>query len=238
MMLLRSAAFALWFALVTVIVYLGTLPALLLPRIVVVRASRFWSRATFFGLKIIAGVDYEIRGRVPQGAVLIAAKHMSMWDTMGLYLIVWDPAVVLKRELLQIPFYGWYLRKAGIIPIERTAGASAMRKMIAKAKDVLARGRPILIFPEGTRKRPGAAPDYKPGVAGLYSTLGVACVPVALNSGLFWTGRHGFIKKPGHIVVEFLEPILPGLKRAEFMRFLEGQIETATTRLIAEGSKL
>jgi len=153
MMLFRSAAFALWFALVTVIIYLGTLPALLLPRIVVVHASRFWSRATFFGLKIIAGVDYEIRGQVPQGAVLIAAKHMSMWDTMGLYLIVWDPAVVLKRELLRIPFYGWYLRKAGIIPIERSAGASAVRQMIAKAKNVLATGRPILIFPEGTRKK-------------------------------------------------------------------------------------
>jgi 1-acyl-sn-glycerol-3-phosphate acyltransferase len=234
MILLRSAAFALWFALVTVVIYLGTLPALLLPRIVIVLASRFWSRATFFGLKIIAGVDYEVRGQVPQGAVLIAAKHMSMWDTMGLYLIVWDPAVILKRELLRIPFYGWYLRKAGIIPIERTARASAMRQMIAKAKDVLTAGRPILIFPEGTRKKPGAAPDYKPGVAGLYSTLGVACVPVALNSGLFWTGAQGFIKKPGHIIVEFLEPISPGLRRAEFMRFLEGRIETATTRLITE----
>jgi len=237
MMLFRSAAFALWFALVTVIIYLGTLPALLLPRIVVVHASRFWSRATFFGLKIIAGVDYEIRGQVPQGAVLIAAKHMSMWDTMGLYLIVWDPAVVLKRELLRIPFYGWYLRKAGIIPIERSAGAPAVRQMIAKAKNVLATGRPILIFPEGTRKKPGAAPDYKPGVAGLYSALGVACVPVALNSGLFWTGPQGFMKKPGHIVLEFLEPISPGLRRAEFMRVLERRIETATARLLAQGSK-
>jgi 1-acyl-sn-glycerol-3-phosphate acyltransferase len=156
---------------------------------------------------------------------------------MGLYLVVWDPAVVLKRELLRIPFYGWYLRKAGIIPIERSAGAAAVRQMITKAKNVLAAGRPILIFPEGTRKKPDDAPDYKPGVAGLYSALGVACVPVALNSGLFWTGPQGFIKRPGHIVVEFLEPISPGLRRAEFMRFLEGRIETATARLLAEGSK-
>jgi 1-acyl-sn-glycerol-3-phosphate acyltransferase len=136
---------------------------------------------------------------------------------------------VLKRELLRIPFYGWFLWKATAIPIDRTAGASAMRKMGQAAKAVLADGRPILIFPEGTRKKPGDAPDYKPGVAGLYGMLDVPCVPVALNSGAYWTG---FTKRPGTIVLEFLPPIPPGLKRAAFMAMLETRIETATAALL------
>jgi len=136
---------------------------------------------------------------------------------------------VLKRELLRIPFYGWFLAKAAAIPIDRGAGASALRKMSEAARKVLGEGRPILIFPEGTRKKPRAAPDYKPGVAGLYGLLGVACVPVALNSGVYWTG---FLKRPGTIVLEFLEPIPPGLKRDAFMVRLQDRIETATSAIL------
>jgi len=235
LVLFRSLLFFLWFVLATVAIYIGVLPALLLPRRFMVFASRLWSRAVFFGLKIFAGLEYEVRGSVPQGPVLIASKHMSMWDTMGLYLTVWDPAAVLKRELLRIPFYGWYIWKAGVIPIDRGGYATALRKMAAEAKKALAAGRPILIFPEGTRKNPGAPPDYKPGVAGLYGMLSVPCVPVALNSGLFWTGPMGFIKKPGRIVLEFLEPIPPGLRRSEFMTMLQARIETATAQLLEEG---
>jgi len=159
----------------------------------------------------------------------VASKHMSMWDTLALYLTLNQPAIVLKRELLRIPFYGWFLAKAAAVPIDRSAGASALRKMSEAARAVLAQGRPILIFPEGTRKKPGAAPDYKPGVAGLYSQLGVDCVPVTLNSGVYWTG---FLKRPGIIVLEFLEPIPPGMKRDAFMTLLESRIETATAALL------
>lgn len=236
--ILRSALFAIWFVAVTVLVYIVVLPALVLPRRAMVRASRLWSRAVFAGLKFIAGLDYEIRGEVPSGPVLVASKHMSMWDTMGLYVTIWDPAAVLKRELLRVPFYGWYIAKAGVIPIDRAGQAGALRKMAQAAKKAIAAGRPILIFPEGTRRKPGAAPDYKPGVAGLYGLLDVPCVPVALNSGLFWTGPMGFIKKPGRIVVEFLEPIPAGLTRAEFMQLLQERIEAATAKLVAEGSEL
>jgi 1-acyl-sn-glycerol-3-phosphate acyltransferase len=231
----RSAVFLLWFGLATVVIYIGVLPALLLPRKVMVRASRLWSRTVFFGLRWICGLRYEVRGKVPSTPVLIASKHMSMWDTMGLYLTVWDPCAVLKRELTRIPFYGWYIRKAGVISIDRGGSASALRKMTAEAKEALACGRSILIFPEGTRKKPGAEPDYKPGVAGLYGMLNVPCVPVALNSGLFWTGPMGFIKRPGLVVLEFLEPIPAGLKRVEFMRRLETSIERVTASLVAEG---
>jgi 1-acyl-sn-glycerol-3-phosphate acyltransferase len=225
----RSALFLAWFLLVTTILSLIFLPVLVLPRGATIWLARSWSRATFWGLKAFAGIGFEIRGVPPRGPVLVAAKHMSMWDTLALYLALDSPAIVLKRDLLYIPFYGWFLRKATAIPIDRSAGASALRKMSAAAKQVLAEGRPILIFPEGTRKKPGAPPDYKPGVAGLYALLEVPCVPVALNSGLYWTG---FIKKPGTIVLEFLQAIPPGLKRGAFMAELESRIETAANQLL------
>jgi 1-acyl-sn-glycerol-3-phosphate acyltransferase len=226
---LRSALFLLWFLLVTTILSLSFLPVLMLPRGATVWLARLWSRLTFWGLKVFAGIGFEVRGVPPKGAVLVASKHMSMWDTLALYLVLDQPAIVLKRELLRIPFYGWFAWKATAIAIDRGAGASALRKMSSAARQVLDDGRPILIFPEGTRKKPGAMPDYKPGVAGLYALLGVDCVPVALNSGVYWTG---FLKRPGTIVLEFLEPIGPGLKRDAFMAQLQKRIETATAELL------
>ena len=230
MIVVRSTLFLAWFLIVTTILSLVFLPVLVLPRGATIWLARLWSRATFFGLKLFAGIDWEIRGIPPRGPVLVAAKHMSMWDTLALYLAVDAPAIVLKRSLLYIPFYGWFLWKAAAVPIDRGAGARALRKMQNAAQEVLADDRPILIFPEGTRKKPHAPPDYKPGVAGLYTMLDVACVPVALNSGVFWTG---FRKLPGTIVLEFLEPIPPGLKRAAFMAALESRIETATNKLLS-----
>jgi 1-acyl-sn-glycerol-3-phosphate acyltransferase len=229
MIAVRSALFLLWFAAVTAILSLIFLPVLVLPRAATVWLARLWSRATFWGLKVFTGIGFEIRGTPPRGPVLVASKHMSMWDTMALYLALEAPATVLKRELLHIPFYGWFLWKATAIAIDRGAGASALRKMAAAAQAVLREGRPILIFPEGTRKKPGAPPDYKPGVAGLYALLDVPCVPVALNSGVYWTG---FLKRPGTIVLAFLEPIAPGLKRGAFMTLLEQRIESATAELL------
>ncbi len=226
---LRSALFLLWFVFITTILSLIFLPVLIFPRRATVWLARIWSRATLWGLKAFAAIDFEIRGGAPKGPVLVASKHMSMWDTLALYLALDEPATVLKRELLRIPFYGWFLWKSTAIAIDRAAGASSLRKMSNAAKAVLAEGRPILIFPEGTRKKPGAMPDYKPGVAGLYVLLDVACVPVALNSGVYWTG---FLKRPGTIVLQFLEPIRPGLNRDAFMTLLEQRIEAATTALL------
>ncbi len=125
-----------------------------------------------------------------------------------------QPGIVLKRELLYIPFYGWYLWRAAAIPIDREGGGNALRRMVRDSKQTLVENRSILIFPEGTRQKPGAPPDYKPGVAALYGQLGVPCVPVALNSGLYW---QGFIKKPGTILLEFLEPIPAGMRRRELL---------------------
>ena len=229
MIALRSLLFFLWFATISTVLSLVFVPVLILPRGATLWLARMWARATFWGLKVFAGIGFEIRGTPPRGPVLVAAKHMSMWDTLALYLVLDSPGIVLKRELLYVPFFGWFVWKAAAIPIDRSGGASALRKMNQTAQRVLAEGRPVLIFPEGTRKKPGAAPDYKPGVAGLYGMLDVPCVPAALNSGVYWTG---FIKRPGTIVLEFLETIPPGLKRPEFMTLLEKRIETATTAIL------
>lgn len=237
MTVFRSVLFFIWFVLVTVVLNLGFLPALLLPRRAAVTAGRSWAASTLWGLKIFAGLGFEVRGAPPRGAVLVASKHMSMWDTLALYVLLDAPIIVLKRELLNVPFYGWYARKAGVISIDREGHASALRQMAADAKKAFAAGQTVMIFPEGHRQPPGAAPDYKPGVAALYSFLGAPCVPVALNSGLFWTGPGGFLKKRGTIVVEFLPAIPPGLKRPEFMNELQTRIEAATAALVAEGRK-
>ncbi|HUO91890.1 MAG TPA: lysophospholipid acyltransferase family protein [Rhizomicrobium sp.] len=238
MTFLRSAVFFVWFALVSTLMSLAALPSLVLDRKVIVFVSRSWSRAVLWGLKAIAGLDYEIRGPVPPRGVLVASKHMSMWDTIALYLLLDDPAVVVKRELLRVPFYGWYAWKAGVIAIDRDAGARALKRMIDGARAAIARGQAILIFPEGHRMAPHASPDYKPGVAALYSQLDVACVPVALNSGLFWTGPLGFLKKRGRVVVQFLEPIPAGLRPREFLKTLEARIESATAVIVAEGETI
>jgi len=239
MTVFRSALFLLWFALVTAVMSIAFIPVLVLPWWVCAWMARQWCRLTFVGLRVFAGLGYEVRGTAPRdGRVIVASKHMSMWDTMALFMLLWNPATVVKRELMRIPFYGWYLWKAGMIPIDRSAGASALRKMTAAAEKVFAQKRPIIIFPEGTRKKPHAEPDYKPGVAALYGQLDAPCVPVALNSGLFWTGPGGFLKKRGTVVIEFLSPIPAGLPRREFMATLEQRIESATAALVSEGETL
>lgn len=233
MLWLRSFSFTLAFYVMSAVVNIAATPLFLAPRGWTVWAMRGWSRLTLWLLRHLAGTNYEIRGEIPKGGVLVAAKHQSMWDTIVMTAILHDPAMVLKRELLYVPYYGWYSMKTRMIAIDRGAGAKAVRRLIAQGKTAIAAQRPVVIFPEGHRMSPGQAPDYKPGVAALYRQLGVPCVPVAVNSGLFWS-RGGFAKHPGTITIEFLPAIPPGLDRAAFMTALEGSIELATARLAAE----
>jgi 1-acyl-sn-glycerol-3-phosphate acyltransferase len=231
----RSLLFQTWFWAYTIPMNLAWLPSLLLPRVFIRKGLEWWCGLTMWGLRVFAGVSYEVRGRenIPDGPVLIASKHQSMWETIAYNVILKDPAVIIKRELASLPFYGWYAVKQESIFVDRDAHASALKRMVADAKNRLAAGRPVVIFPEGTRKLPGETPDYKPGVAALYSQLGVPCVPVALNSGLHWL-KSGPWRKPGVIVVEFLPAIPPGLKRPEFMARLQGATEAATAKLVQE----
>ena len=235
MTLLRSAAFNLALYLFTAVEAIAGLPVLLLPRRLACRFGCAWAAAVLRLCAAIAGLSHELRGRenLPKGPAIIAMKHQSAWDTFAVAALFPDPAIVLKQELLWIPFYGWYLSKAGMIGIDRKAGAAALRKLVAAAERAVAEGRPIVIFPEGTRTAPGTRRPYQPGVAALYRQLGVPLVPVALNSGLYW-GRRSFLKRPGRIVVEILPPIAPGGERKAVMAALETRIETATERLVAE----
>lgn len=233
MLYLRSAAFLVWFVVVSLVMNIGALPTLLMPRKIVLAAAKIWADLVLFGLKWITGTSVEVRGTLASRRVLVASKHFSMWETIAFLTVFPSPAIVMKRSLLRVPLYGWYCQKMGMIAIDREAGAKALRDMAEQAKRALQENRPVVIFPEGTRKKPGAAPDYKPGVAGLYAQLGVACVPTAHNSGLFWAGA--FLRKPGVVVLELLQPIPAGLPRHEFMRELQSRIEAEVMRLLAEG---
>ena len=193
----RALAFNLVFFVGTVVFGLAGLPFLLAPRRTAMRFGRFWAQAVLWALKVIVGLDGDIRGRenIPPGACLIAMKHQSMWDTLMLPPLLGDPAVVIKRELQFVPFYGWYATRAGSIFIDRKGGAGALRSLLAAAKRAVTAGRPVVIFPQGTRTAPGSpvseAP-YQPGIAALYRELGVPLVPAAVNSGLYW-GRRAFM---------------------------------------------
>jgi 1-acyl-sn-glycerol-3-phosphate acyltransferase len=198
-------------------------------------AFRVWARLTIWALRVFAGIRLEIRGRehIPTGPALLAPKHQCLFDTIVPMALLPDCAQVMKQELTAIPFYGWFAVKSGMVVVDREGAAKTMRKLLADGRDRLADGRQLLIFPEGHRMDPGAAPDYKPGVAALYG-LDVPCVPVATNSGVHWPA-HGFLRYPGVIVVEFLKPIEPGLRRPAFMQELQDRIETASNALLAEG---
>ena len=206
------------------------------PRKWSIRALQVWGRSSLFWLRVIAGIRMEVRGleNIPPGACLVAGKHQSFWETFAILPLLDDPAMVLKRELTFIPFFGWFIYKFRMIPVERTAGTQALRSMIEAAQEAIAMGRQVVIMPEGTRRAPDDPPDYKPGAAALYGKLDVPCVPFALNSGLFWPRRQ-FLRRPGTIILSFLEPIPPGLSRKAFQPRLEAAIETETARLVAEG---
>lgn len=233
MTLIRSALFNPAFYLWTVLCLVACLPCLALPSGCTVRAQTFWAEGVLWLLRRIAGIELEIRGSPPAGAVLIASKHQSAWDTLIWHVIVRDPALVMKKELLAIPLYGWYCRKSRMIPVDREGGPRALKEMLRAAAAAADEGRPIIIFPEGTRTAPGRRLPYLPGVVALYRHLGIETVPVAVNSGLHWP-RRSFRKRPGRIVLTYLEPIPPGLDRKTFMAELEQRIEAGTEALMAD----
>jgi len=231
----RSLLFSLLFYVTTALFVLLGSPLLFAPRSWAMAALRLHCRTELWLLKHIVGLDYEVRGldKLPKGPCLVASKHQSAWETFALIPLFRDPTLLMKRELFWIPFHGWFSYKFGMIPVDRDKGPTALRRMLHAAQERIASGREIILFPEGTRRPPGAPPDYKTGIVLLYNALKVPCVPVALNSGVFWP-RRSWLRKPGKVVVEILDPIPPGLPKVEFLSRLEGAIETASNRLLAE----
>ena len=235
---LRSLVFNLVFYVALVIWMIFALPTFLMPRPALMVLVDLWARSNSWLLRIICGVKVEYRGveKIPKGPLLVASKHQSMWETFALLQMLDQPLYILKRELTRIPFFGWYLMKAGMISVDRRAGGRALLKMVRQASEEVRNGRQLIIFPEGTRRPVGAPPDYKPGVAQLYASCRQSCLPVALNSGLFWP-RRTFMRYPGTLIVEFLDPIPPGLPRDEFMTRISTDIEDATARLVEAGQR-
>ncbi len=236
--LLRSIIFNIAFYLNVIIWLIAALPTFFMPYRAIVGVAKAWGRSNLFLLRVICNLKAEFRGveKIPRGGDLIAAKHQSTWETFALLWMFEDPTFILKRELQWLPLFGWFTIKGRMIPVDRTAGSAGMTAMMARAAKELANGRQIVIFPEGTRRAAGAEPAYKYGIVRLYETGNVPCVPIALNSGLFWK-RRSIIRMPGTVVVEVLDPIPAGLDQEAFMARLQNDIETATARLIEEGQR-
>jgi 1-acyl-sn-glycerol-3-phosphate acyltransferase len=233
--IVRAVLFNVIFYLSSIVIGLMVFPFIVLPPAFMRWAGAQWSHYAIWLLKVIVGAGWEVRGedRIPDGPAIFGIKHQSAWDTMFFPVYFGDPAMICKKELRLIPFYGWFAWRAGAIWIDRKGGAGALRTLIRGAIDALKHGRSVVMFPQGTRTLPGETRPYQPGVTALYSSAGVPVVPVALNSGMFWPKRT-FTKQPGTIVVEFLDPMPPGLDRAAFLETLAERIDSATARLEAE----
>jgi 1-acyl-sn-glycerol-3-phosphate acyltransferase len=236
--IIRSVVFNVLFYLVLAAYLMVAMPTLLLPRWGIIRLAQHWGRVNLHLLRIVCGIRVEWRGleKIPAGAFLVAAKHQSVWETFALLTLFRDPTYILKRELLWLPLFGWAAWRAGMIPVDRGGGKPALAAMAVHVRDALAAGKQIIIFPEGTRRPAGAEPKYKYGIAHLYGEGIAACLPVALNSGLFWPRRQ-FLRYPGTITVEILDPIAPGLAIDQFFERLQRDLEAATARLIAQGRR-
>lgn len=194
-----------------------------------------WCKSCAWWQNLIIGTTQEIRGleNLPEGGFIVAAKHQSMWDTYTLVPLFKDPAFILKRELMWIPFFGWFAAKQDSIPVNRGARSKALRDMTQAAREAIADDRQIVIYPEGTRRPAGAEPKYKYGIAHMYRDMNVRVVPIAVNSGLFWP-RRKFMRYPGNVVVEILKPIEPGLSVEEFQKQLTEIIESKCDELLLE----
>jgi 1-acyl-sn-glycerol-3-phosphate acyltransferase len=235
MLATRSLLFNTLFYLNLVVLMIVGLPTMLFGRKAVFALARLWGAISLWLLEAICGLRLEYRGvdHIPPGAVLIAAKHQSFLETFALLKYAPDFAIILKRQLTYVPLFGLYLIVSQQIAIDRGRGRQALQQITAAANTVFAAGRQVFIYPEGTRRVPGAPPKYKQGVTALYAGTGVPCLPVAVNTGLFWR-RHGFLRRPGVAVIEYLPVIAPGLDRDAFGGRLESMIETACARLNAE----
>jgi 1-acyl-sn-glycerol-3-phosphate acyltransferase len=234
----RSLLFNAAFDLVsTVLLVFGVVPFLLMGQRTAMNYARFWARLCVSLLRVVAGVRLEVRGQehIPSGGAIVASKHQSALETFALLPLLPFPTFVVKRELKWVPLFGLYTSTSGMIHVDRGGGAAALKSLVERSREEVAKARQIIIFPEGTRMAPGAPPDYHYGVVRLYRSLDVPVVPVALNCGLFWP-RRSFLRHPGTAVIEFLPPIPPDLDAKAFAAELQETVEAASDRLLAEAA--
>ena len=226
MRVVRSLLFMLFFYSVTGVAVLVAMAVAFISRRALVAIARAWTRYFSWCAATLLGIRARVEGELPSVPVLIAAKHQSMFETLELVVLLGAPAVIVKRELGEIPLWGWVARRYGVIPVDRAGGAGALRQMVKEARVAIQHGRSLMIFPEGTRVAPGTQPPLQPGFAGLYRALDLPVVPVALDTGRLWQ-RRIFAKHPGTATFRFGEPIPPGLTRGD----IEARVHKAINAL-------
>lgn len=233
---LRSLVYNVLFYLLLIFWMLVAIPTLVMPPWAFMRIAKAWSISSVWLMGVVCRTYVDCRGldRIPAGPLIVASKHQSFWETFALLQFFDWPLFIYKRELGRIPMFGWYLMRSNMIGVDRGGGVRSLINMARRAPKEVLRGRQLIIFPEGTRTSVDAPPDYKTGIGQIYVHCGVPCMPVALNSGLFWP-RRSFMRYPGTLVVEFLEPLPPGLSRRDFITRLSTTIETATNELVRAG---
>jgi len=232
MILLRSIIFVIWFYGTMLFWGLIYMPAVLLGHEKYIwHSMRGWGKSTIWGLRWIVGARVVFEGleNVPKGPALIASKHQATLDTVLPVLHVSEPVFVVKKELEKMPVFGFYMKR--MIPVDRDAGAKALKDMLRASRNAIAKGRQIVIYPEGTRQELDAPPDYKPGIVAMYRDLNLPVTPMALSTGLVWNPS-GIIRRPGTVTIKYLPAIPPGLSREDFMRELENTIETESQALL------
>jgi 1-acyl-sn-glycerol-3-phosphate acyltransferase len=232
---LRSLVYNVLFYVVLIFWMLVAIPTYVMPRRAFMSIARLWARSSVYLMRVVCGTRVDYRGleKIPPGPLIVASKHQSLWETFALLQFFDQPLFIYKRELKWIPLFGWYLQKSNMIEVDRSGGGRSLVDMARRAGEEVRRGRQLIIFPEGTRTAVDAPPAYKSGIGQIYVSSGVPCMPVALNSGLFWP-RRTFMRYPGTLVVEFLDPLPAGLPRKDFMVELSDAIEDATARLVAD----
>jgi 1-acyl-sn-glycerol-3-phosphate acyltransferase len=210
----------------------------LVPRKTAWFVPKNWARSNHWLFKTIVGTTFEIEGleNIPKAGYIFAPKHQSFWDVYALLPWLSDPFFILKRELVWIPLFGWYVKKQRMVPVDRGARGRVMAAVMQRTKDEMATGRQLIIYPEGTRRPPGAPPHYKYGIARLYRDLTVPVVPVVMHPGLFWP-RRKFLRYPGHFKVRILPPIEAGLDPDVFLQTLTDVMEKASDALLVETVK-
>ncbi|MBB3952086.1 lysophospholipid acyltransferase family protein [Aureimonas jatrophae] len=236
MTLFRSLAFQVLFYANLVGQLLLYLPVFFfLPEATRWRIVKRWAQSSLWLLRMVAGTRSAItgQGNLPSGPLIVAAKHQSFWEVIAILPEVEKPTFILKKELMRIPVFGWYARRMGMIPVDRRKRGAVLPSLLAGAERAVREGRQIVIFPEGTRSAPGAAPNYRPGIHFLYEKLRIPVAPMALNSGLFWP-RQAVRRQPGTIRAEFLEPIAPGLEREAFVALLRERVEARSLALMRQ----
>ena len=231
-MFIRSILFYLLLSLWTIFLGILCLPYLLLPSQYLDKPVRLWIVGIFFLLRYVCNISHEIQGKenIPSYSILVTSKHQSAFETLALFYYLPKSIFIHKKQLFFIPIFGQYLKKINMISIDRKGGAGTMRQMLQKTSEKIIEGFSVIIFPEGTRKKPGDKPNYKSGFVGVYNRANIEILPVAVNSGKYWP-KHTFVKNPGCIIIKFLPKIDSNIDKEKILTLVENQIEKATNEI-------